>query len=66
MSGYCLTPNEKIFTYIMARISYIRKDDVRFVQDQHAFFQLHRGGQLYWWKKPEKTTPSHGQTYEIS
>ena len=50
----------------MARISYIRKDDVRFVQDQHAFFQLHRGGQLYWWKKPEKTTPSHGQTYEIS
>jgi hypothetical protein len=33
----CLMPNEQFFSYmyIMARVSYIRWDDVRFVLDQH-------------------------------
>ena len=37
----CLTPNEQLISYIMARTSYLRWDDhdVCFVLDQHA--ELH-------------------------
>jgi len=38
VSDCYLTPNDKFFSYIMARMSYIRSDDkdVRFLLDQHA------------------------------
>jgi hypothetical protein len=37
-SDYCLTSNEQFYNYmyIMAKTSYIRWDNVRFVLDQHA------------------------------
>jgi len=34
------TPNEQFVRYIITRTSYIRRDDVRFVLDQHAFVVL--------------------------
>ena len=39
VSDCCLTPNNRYFSYIMARISYIPwddNDDVHFLLDQHA------------------------------
>jgi hypothetical protein len=44
VNGCCLTPKEKKFSYAMARTSYLIRrddDDVRFVQDHHAFFHLY-------------------------
>jgi len=38
LSDCCLTPNEQLLCYIMARTSYIswHDDDMDFVLDQHA------------------------------
>ena len=40
VNGCCLTPKEQIFSYTMARTSYLIRrddDDVRFVQHHHVF-----------------------------
>jgi hypothetical protein len=48
VSDYCLTPNEQLFSYIMARTSYIQCNDgdARFVLDQHAEFDFYSARSL--------------------
>ena len=41
VSHWSLTPNEHLWSYIVARTSYIRWDDVCFVLDQHALLDLY-------------------------
>ena len=48
MSDCCLTPNEQLCIYIMAKTSYIQwnVDDVRFVLDKHALLDLYCASSL--------------------
>ena len=42
MSDCCLTPNEQLFSQMIARTSYIRLDDdnILLIQDQHACVRI--------------------------
>ena len=43
VSGCCLSPNEQIFSYIIARATYFQwndDDEIHFVRDQHAELDL--------------------------
>jgi hypothetical protein len=48
MSDYCLTSSEQFFSYIMARTSYIQRndDDVGFVLDQNAVLDFYSTSSL--------------------
>jgi len=48
VSDYCLMPNEQLFSYILARTSYIQWNDgdVRFVLDQHAELDFYSASSL--------------------